>query len=1279
MSSKRSIKGAEAGSNDRTTSSRRVRARRVARAGVAALLLSALAVTTLIYYAHRTTDKAYAIGDPIDPPLPEAGRARPWEVELPVSTYSSWHSRHGNCLTRIPIISISGTGPSLSVWLYHNAASVNESFDIMGGAGFDLGPGWTISYSSQLLLDDLLNPTTVTVVGDDGAQDVYAWDGIEWAPPAGVHDELTAEFHPDGSSTWQLKHKDQSYREYYQFSGQSHARLQRIVGAAVDETAVTYSVTNVLHIQEITGAGGRLLEFIYDDLDRLEKIKDPRDEVDPPEGGEIADRFWTFEYDVSDRLERIIDPMGFRIDLTYDTDGRVDTMTDKYDWMSGAPIDTYTYTYDAEGHLVTVTDPAPHAEGTALSQGFTLAAWDTNPILGTYTDRRGNDWEYRYQFYGTVGFPDGNLRFIVNPLSFAKVLGFDADRNMIEFDDELYRRWTYSYDDRGNMLTWADPLLHVQTWTYNGDNNVTSYTDALGNPVDYFYEDLSYPTLLTRMEEPGAPIAETTFEYYHVGHGGLLKEVRDPNDVATTFDYDEWGQISFYGEGEQTGPGSAPVFDCTFVYDSGGRQVEGGCSPCGDTTYDANDNPTASGCDGKCDPDGGGGASSGPPATFPRLPCPSSEPTFPKMSARFQGAQYTPKGELIELPLDIWDDLTPTYSRTFTADYDEFGRMIASDVTSDESGDPVVRSFGFVHELAAGTFTRTGPDGVATSVQLDAANRISSFRRGPLGDPIAQATYIYYDNNLVDTIAYDNLTHTKYIYDAAQRVTTIHHTNILGNTILRLDYSYYDNDLVASVTEHDDSTQIAALTFTYDARGRLTREVRDDDLFWRDYDYTYEYDVGGNRTLKVEYKNLFTSFEERYVYDIDDPVTYGSDNNRLMKMERYHIDTSGGSSSSSFGGPTPGGAGGGPLAAGGGGGPTLLSTTYYYYSNEGNVTRVVTNQAGTDQYSATRFVYALNGRAVTFVTGETWDWNGNPSFCPTLYDITYAREFRYDGARQRYLNRELDPDTLDTVYELWSDYDGDEVYGHFDTDGMGTVNEVDSIELGLASISPWQSGGGSVTRYYHTDMLGTTRARSDSSGNGLSGPVYSAFGERIDGFEAYGYDGAWGYQATYIGEASNPSDAFPFLHVGARYYDPAIGRFLQRDPIGIRAGTNVYAYVGSSPTRRIDPLGLDDKKVECQDQCEVWGGPGMGKKTREDCYMSCNSGYWPPPPARQPPPKDFDPWPGPNPPVSPPRPPGPKPKPGGSWDGEAVLALLILLVLAISLGKPLAKDRARAV
>jgi len=43
----------------------------------------------------------------------------------------------------------------------------------------------------------------------------------------------------------------------------------------------------------------------------------------------------------------------------------------------------------------------------------------------------------------------------------------------------------------------------------------------------------------------------------------------------------------------------------------------------------------------------------------------------------------------------------------------------------------------------------------------------------------------------------------------------------------------------------------------------------------------------------------------------------------------------------------------------------------------------------------------------------------------------------------------------------------------------------------------------------------------------------------------------------------------------ARHYDPQIGRFVQKDPIGLAAGdTNLYRYVGNNPKKWVDPFGL---------------------------------------------------------------------------------------------------------
>jgi RHS repeat-associated protein len=152
---------------------------------------------------------------------------------------------------------------------------------------------------------------------------------------------------------------------------------------------------------------------------------------------------------------------------------------------------------------------------------------------------------------------------------------------------------------------------------------------------------------------------------------------------------------------------------------------------------------------------------------------------------------------------------------------------------------------------------------------------------------------------------------------------------------------------------------------------------------------------------------------------------------------------------------------------------------------------------------------------------------------------------------------------------IWSDYDGDSVYADFKFGAMGMLTRLTSFEPGIGRVKSPLMYPPDVA-YYHGDHIGTTRHLSDADGDAIEQAAFTAFGEQVSGTmqdasQRYGYAGAFGYQTH---------EDFPFLHVGARYYDPASGRFLQRDPMGVDGGLNVYAYVENLPSTAVDPSGL---------------------------------------------------------------------------------------------------------
>jgi RHS repeat-associated protein len=114
------------------------------------------------------------------------------------------------------------------------------------------------------------------------------------------------------------------------------------------------------------------------------------------------------------------------------------------------------------------------------------------------------------------------------------------------------------------------------------------------------------------------------------------------------------------------------------------------------------------------------------------------------------------------------------------------------------------------------------------------------------------------------------------------------------------------------------------------------------------------------------------------------------------------------------------------------------------------------------------------------------------------------------------------------------------------------------------------SATASTASYVHADGLNTPRAISDASGTAVWSWAYAgnAFGEQ-QATSGSGYPFNLRFPGQYL-------DAESGLNYNInRYYDPATGRYIQSDPVGLDGGQwSTYAYVGGNPLSEIDPSGL---------------------------------------------------------------------------------------------------------
>jgi RHS repeat-associated protein len=142
------------------------------------------------------------------------------------------------------------------------------------------------------------------------------------------------------------------------------------------------------------------------------------------------------------------------------------------------------------------------------------------------------------------------------------------------------------------------------------------------------------------------------------------------------------------------------------------------------------------------------------------------------------------------------------------------------------------------------------------------------------------------------------------------------------------------------------------------------------------------------------------------------------------------------------------------------------------------------------------------------------------------------------------------------------------------TTGRVSTNVVQELNAGVPSANLLtgdiderfvRTVAGGQAEVFLNDVLGSTVALTDGNG---------AVQTRYD-YEPFGATGTEGPNSTNSAQyTGRENDLTSLYYYRARYYAPALHRFISEDPIGFRGGTNLYAYVNNGPLNASDPFGL---------------------------------------------------------------------------------------------------------